>query len=197
GTLSAMDTSTGSPSVNDPIYVANGGGWTKTKPTGTDLIQIIGIIARVHGSQGIIVMVGAGRTNDVPNSYRFVALQAFGLSGGGGGLDIAQGVKKIGYRIPFDCTLTSIQMLSGDVGDIVIDIWSVDYATYNTATPRPAVGDSITSATPLTLSSADKVTDSTLTSWSINFTKGDIWWLNVDSVSGIKSISITPFVTRT
>lgn len=49
------------------VYVAPGGGWTDTKPTGTNLIQNLGIITKSHNSNGGGVVMGAGRSNDVPN----------------------------------------------------------------------------------------------------------------------------------
>jgi hypothetical protein len=51
----------------DPVWVGTNGGFTGTKPTGTDLIQKIGQIIKVHNSNGSIEVFGAGRTNDVPN----------------------------------------------------------------------------------------------------------------------------------
>ncbi len=65
GELTAQVTDTNT--VKDPVYVANGGGWTTTKPTGTNLIQKVGTVNRSHATLGIIQVVGAGRTNDVPN----------------------------------------------------------------------------------------------------------------------------------
>jgi hypothetical protein len=71
GSLSGQDTSTpegGSWSVGDAVYVSETAGeLTITKPTGTALVQSMGIIARVHPSQGVIQVFGAGRTNDLPN----------------------------------------------------------------------------------------------------------------------------------
>ena len=49
------------------VYVAPGGGWTATKPTGANLIQNLGIITKSHPSNGGGVVMGAGRSNDVPN----------------------------------------------------------------------------------------------------------------------------------
>lgn len=49
------------------VYVAPGGGWTDTKPTGANLIQNLGIITKSHPSNGGGVVMGAGRSNDVPN----------------------------------------------------------------------------------------------------------------------------------
>ena len=63
------------PSVNtaaftagDELYVGSTpGGLTSTKPTGTALIQKVGIVNRSHASNGVLTVVGAGRSNDVPN----------------------------------------------------------------------------------------------------------------------------------
>ena len=56
-------------SVGDPLYVNAGSGLTATRPTGAALVQKMGIVARVHGSAGVMVVVGAGRTNDIPNTF--------------------------------------------------------------------------------------------------------------------------------
>jgi len=65
GTITALDTSAFS--VGDAVYVASGGGLTATKPTGNNLVQKVGIITRSNVSQGTLLVVGAGRTNDLPN----------------------------------------------------------------------------------------------------------------------------------
>jgi hypothetical protein len=54
-------------SSGDAVYVNSNGGFTTTKPTGTALIQKIGQVIKVHGSNGSIEVFGAGRSNDVPN----------------------------------------------------------------------------------------------------------------------------------
>ena len=51
----------------DVIYVANGGGLTNTKPTGTNLIQNVGKVGRRQQNNGEIVVMAIGRSNDVPN----------------------------------------------------------------------------------------------------------------------------------
>lgn len=65
-TAQNTDTITGG-SINSPLYVASGGGLTVTKPTGTNLIQKVGFIGRDHATVGVMQVVGAGRTNDLPN----------------------------------------------------------------------------------------------------------------------------------
>ena len=58
---------TGSPGINDTVYVSNGGGGlTAIKPTGTFLIQNMGIVARL-GTNGSILVSAVLRSNDVPN----------------------------------------------------------------------------------------------------------------------------------
>ncbi len=69
GNFSDVDTDTGltSPSVGDTLYVASGGGYTNVKPTGTNLIQNIGVIGRVQQNNGEIVVSAIQRSNDLPN----------------------------------------------------------------------------------------------------------------------------------
>ena len=48
------------------VYVGETGGYTQTKPTGTNLIQNIGIVTKVDAN-GSGFIYGSGRSNDVPN----------------------------------------------------------------------------------------------------------------------------------
>lgn len=65
----------------DVLYVSGTAGeLTTTKPTGTALIQKVGMVARDHVSAGQIVITGAGRSNDLPN----VASANFWLGSGTG-----------------------------------------------------------------------------------------------------------------
>jgi hypothetical protein len=67
GLSTGFDTS--SFTVGQTVYVANGGGLTNSRPTGaTDLVQNIGRVLRSDASQGRILVLGPGRTNDTPNS---------------------------------------------------------------------------------------------------------------------------------
>jgi hypothetical protein len=54
-------------SVGDTLYVDVGGGMTNVKPTGTALIQNMGIVSRSNANNGDVEIVAIGRTNDVPN----------------------------------------------------------------------------------------------------------------------------------
>ena len=70
GLLGGLDTATidgTSTTANDTVYVKPGGGLTMTKPTGSNFIQNIAKVARVHASNGSLVVSSILRTNDVPN----------------------------------------------------------------------------------------------------------------------------------
>ena len=49
------------------VYVNASGGFTGTKPTGSSLIQNIGVVGKVDASDGELVVLGSGRSNDLPN----------------------------------------------------------------------------------------------------------------------------------
>ena len=67
GVIRQMDTS--SYSVNDSLYVAVSGGLTNVRPTGaSELVQKIGRVVRADASTGEVLVLGAGRSNDVPNN---------------------------------------------------------------------------------------------------------------------------------
>lgn len=66
GRISGVNTSAFS--EGDVIYVASGGGYTNVRPTGQSvLVQNLGRVTKVHASNGGGVVMGAGRSNDVPN----------------------------------------------------------------------------------------------------------------------------------
>ena len=71
GLLKGLATATidgSSSTANDTVYVKAGGGLTLTKPTGsTNFIQNIAKVARVHSSNGSLIVSSILRTNDVPN----------------------------------------------------------------------------------------------------------------------------------
>ena len=49
------------------VFVNGAGVLTSTKPTGSDLIQNIGVCGKVNASEGEIIVLGSGRSNDIPN----------------------------------------------------------------------------------------------------------------------------------
>jgi hypothetical protein len=68
GTLDDIDTQvTLDFQVGDTIYVAVGGGLTNVRPTGTNLIQNVGVVGRRNQTNGEILVSAIGRSNDLPN----------------------------------------------------------------------------------------------------------------------------------
>ena len=54
--------------VGEIAYVGENGGFTNVKPTGSsNLIQNLGIVTKVHATNGSGWVYGSGRSNDVPN----------------------------------------------------------------------------------------------------------------------------------
>ena len=108
----------------------------------------------------------------------------------GGGSAITTGIKG-SIPIPFKCEIVSVTMVTDQSGSIVVDIWKDTYANY-----PPTDADTITSATPPTISASNKTTDSTLTSWTKAIAAGDILMFNVDSVATVEWASITLRIKR-
>jgi len=109
----------------------------------------------------------------------------------GGGSTITTGIKG-SIQIPFGATITSVTLLADQTGSIVIDICKDTYANY-----EPTNADSITSSTPPTISSSNKSTDSTLTSWTTSVTAGDILRFNVDSITTLQRVTVSIEYSRT
>ena len=65
GLLQGVDTDAFA--AGDIVYVGETGGYTNVKPTGTNLIQNLGIVLKSHPSNGSGIVYGSGRSNDVPN----------------------------------------------------------------------------------------------------------------------------------
>ncbi len=67
GWIQGVDTS--GLTAGDEVYVAASGGWTQTRPTGTSIVQPLGIVVRVDASNGSGVVFGAGVDNsmNLPN----------------------------------------------------------------------------------------------------------------------------------
>ena len=109
----------------------------------------------------------------------------------GGGSAITTGIKG-DFSVPANCTITSVTALADQTGSIVIDIWKDTFANF-----PPTDADSITSASPITLSSVSNLYNPTLSGWTTSISAGDILRFNVDSVSAITRLTIEIRVTKT
>ena len=56
--------------VGDTVWIAQAGGLTNVRPSGTNLVQNVGVVGKKSGGAGEIEAIALGRTNDVPNIPR-------------------------------------------------------------------------------------------------------------------------------
>lgn len=109
----------------------------------------------------------------------------------GGGSTITTGIKG-DLEIPFACTITRATALADQSGSIVVDVWKDTYANY-----PPVDADSITASAPVTITTATKSQDSTLTGWTTSIAAGDTLRFNVDSVTTCQRCLVSLRVTKT
>jgi len=107
----------------------------------------------------------------------------------GGGAVVTTGAKNP-FEVPFTLTLTSVTVTSDVTTTTVIDLWKCTYALYDVST-HPVDGDSVTSASPITIAAAKKSTDTSLSGWTKAWTQGDWVLPNVDSNSAATKLSIS------
>ena len=152
------------------------------------------INAAIVDADLLIVDDGAGGTNRKTTAARLKTYAGGSIRGiefiiDGGGTTITTGVK--GYlEIPFACTINRATILADQSGSIVGDIWKDTYANY-----PPVDGDSITASAPVTISSATKNQDSSLSGWTTSISAGDILGYNVDSISTCERVTVSLKVT--
>ena len=147
------------------------------------------INANLNGKKGIAnELATLDASGKITASQLPPAMINFAIDGGGAA--IPAGLKGFAV-VPFDCTITRVDVLSDVSGSIVVDIWRDTYANH-----PPADADSITSATPPTLSSAIKSSNTSLTGWTTQLNEGDILAFNVDSATTVTSVTIAIKVTK-
>lgn len=138
------------------------------------------------GAEGTVPM----RDDGEATGYKFVAI---GSSIGclvvldGGGAPIATGIK-MDIVFPAALTLQEYYVYGDQSGSMVTDLWHCTYAEFDNAA-HPVVGDTVCAAAKPTIAAAHKTKDDTLTDWSKDVEKGDVWRLNLDSLSTFERLS--------
>lgn len=102
--------------------------------------------------------------------------------------------QKVGFIVDDDVTLDEVSAFApkDETGSAVVDFWCDTYAN------GPAtVADTIVGAgTKLTISSAKKGQDTSLTSWTTSFSGKRLWVANLDSVSTFTQLTVSLRFTR-
>lgn len=112
-------------------------------------------------------------------------IRSFGITINGGGSAITSGLKGC-VPVEYAGTIQQVTALADQSGSIIVDIWKDTYANY-----PPTDADSITSATPVTITTATKAQDATLTNWTKTHAAGDIFCFNVDSATTVQQVVIS------
>jgi hypothetical protein len=128
-----------------------------------------------------VVVKGGDITGDAGQPADIINMQKGGFQFviDGSGSEITDGVAGE-IIVPFNCQITSVQLLADQTGSIVVDIFSDGYNDY-----PPDVSDSITASAKPTISSGNKYIDSTLTGWTVLLNSGDVIRFSVDSCTTI------------
>ena len=111
-----------------------------------------------------------------------------GVTVDGGGSVPPTGSKGF-IQAQFDGTITGWTVIANASGSAQFTIKKCNYATFPTTA-------SIVASAPVTLTSAQKNTSTTLTGWTTSISKGDIIEFNLDSVSTVTRLTLNLKITR-
>ena len=109
-----------------------------------------------------------------------------------GGTSAVTTGEKAWVEIPYDCTVTAVEMTCDTSATVTVDIWKDTYANF-----PPTNADSITASAVPTISAGIKSLDETLTGWTTSVSAGDYLRFNVDANDNATRIVVTLKVTKT
>lgn len=107
----------------------------------------------------------------------------------GGGV-LSAGVKAF-RRVPYGCTINSVELFADVSGSCVFTIRKSTYAGF------PGSLANIVASAPPTISAAQKSTDATLTGWTVAVAAGDVLEFGVTSATTVTNVTLSLKVTRT
>jgi hypothetical protein len=173
--------------ASDKVTVANGDG-VADNPTvditesNITLSNLAGTLAVTHGGTGAVTAAAA-------RAALGLSAAALEVTFDGAGSALTTGIK-MDVEVPFACTVTAWRLLADQTGSIVIDVWKDTYANY-----PPTVLDTITGSEKPTLSAASKNQDTSLTTWTVALSKGDLLRFNIDSITTVTRATLVLVLT--
>lgn len=139
-------------------------------------------------NDGIVDNSEALNDNGTPVPSGTIIKTSAGVVADGGGSVISTGLVA-SITIPFDCTIIEARLLADQSGDIVVDVRKSTFSSFPTTS-------SIAGASKPTLSSSQKLSDTTLSGWTTSLDEGDVVEFNVDSVNTITKCAIQLVVKK-
>jgi hypothetical protein len=131
-----------------------------------------------NGTQGSQGVQGTGSVN---GSLNFIVSNGTSV--------VTTGVKQW-FQVPYNATITDWTITCSPVGSCVLDVKKSNYSSYPTFA-------SITASVQPSIVSAQKATGNTLTGWTTSVSSGDMFEMEVVSVSDCTSILLSLSVTKT
>lgn len=115
------------------------------------------------------------------------------LDGGGAAITTSQYAY---IYFPFAVTITGIVGLADQSGSITCEARVCTYSAFDPTT-HPATGDKISASAPLTISSAKKAKDTTLTGWTTAIAADSVlMWVPTGAATSIQRVTIATQYTR-
>ena len=170
--------------TNDFTAVTSGS--TTTIGAGTNLAKLSAAqtwsgVQALTNKGNILFGNGAGITN---------VLKPIGFVSGDGSSTVATNWHGY-YYVTADCVITNATVLAHGTGSVTLDFWKCTYSQFDDGSTHPVIGDSITAAAPLQISSGTKATTGTLTGWTTNWSRGDIIECSILSVTNVTWLNAT------
>ncbi len=173
----ATSTLTGHPTIE---------GVQSTGATGTGLL--------VFGTRPTLIApaIGTPASGSLANCTGITSSIEFVIDGGGS--VITTGLRGP-LEVPVACSITRATTLGDQTtGSVVVDVWKTTYSSYRPGV-HPVSSDSITSASPPTISTAAKAQDTTLSGWTTALSGGDLLAFNVSSIATFTKVTVSLLVT--
>jgi hypothetical protein len=108
----------------------------------------------------------------------------------GGGTTLQTGVKG-DLEIPFNCAINRATLVADQATSTIVDVWKAPFASF-----PPTVVNSITGASPPTITGAQDSQDAVLAGWTTLVNAGDILRYNVVSNSAAQRVTLSLKATK-